>query len=42
MERGLLDVGETKEAIGDAARKAGTRNPIRFEGQYLDAETRPH
>ena len=31
--------GEAKEAISEAARKAGTRNPIRFQGQYEDAET---
>jgi len=34
--------GEAKEAISEAARKAGTRNPIRFQGQYLDDETGLH
>jgi len=34
--------GEAKEAISAAARKAGTRNPIRFQGQYFDDETRLH
>jgi RHS repeat-associated protein len=34
--------GEAKEAINEAARKAGRRNPIRFQGQYLDDETRLH
>ncbi|WP_244136476.1 RHS repeat-associated core domain-containing protein [Burkholderia sp. BCC0405] len=34
--------GEAKEAIGEAARKAGIRNPIRFAGQYFDAETGLH
>jgi RHS repeat-associated protein len=31
--------GQAKEAISEAARKAGIRNPIRFQGQYEDAET---
>ena len=34
--------GEATEAISDAARKAGIRNPIRFQGQYLDDETGLH
>ncbi|SEJ76686.1 RHS repeat domain-containing protein, partial [Achromobacter sp. NFACC18-2] len=34
--------GEAKEAITDAARAAGIRNPIRFQGQYLDPETGLH
>ncbi|QVN23348.1 RHS repeat-associated core domain-containing protein [Burkholderia pyrrocinia] len=34
--------GEAKEAISEAARKAGIRNPIRFAGQYFDAETGLH
>ena len=34
--------GQAKEAISEAARKAGIRNPIRFQGQYLDDETGLH
>ncbi|WP_426197652.1 RHS repeat-associated core domain-containing protein [Massilia sp. DWR3-1-1] len=34
--------GQAKEAISEAARKAGMRNPIRFQGQYLDDETGLH
>ena len=34
--------GQAKEAISEAARKAGVRNPIRFQGQYEDAETGLH
>ncbi|WP_229417965.1 RHS repeat-associated core domain-containing protein [Pseudoduganella buxea] len=34
--------GQAKEAISDAACKAGTRNPIRFQGQYFDDETGLH
>ena len=34
--------GEAKEAITEAARVAGIRNPIRFQGQYLDPETGLH
>ncbi|SIT16308.1 RHS repeat-associated core domain-containing protein [Achromobacter sp. MFA1 R4] len=34
--------GAAKEAITDAARAAGIRNPIRFQGQYLDPETGLH
>ena len=34
--------GKAKEAISEAARKAGIRNPIRFQGQYLDEETGLH
>jgi RHS repeat-associated protein len=34
--------GQAKEAISEAARKAGVRNPIRFQGQYLDDETGLH
>ncbi|MEW6025081.1 MAG: RHS repeat-associated core domain-containing protein [Pseudomonadota bacterium] len=31
--------GKAKEAISQAAYKAGIRNPIRFQGQYVDDET---
>jgi RHS repeat-associated protein len=31
--------GKAKEAISAAARRAGIRSPIRFQGQYEDAET---
>ncbi|WP_322401152.1 RHS repeat-associated core domain-containing protein [Massilia luteola] len=34
--------GEAMEAISEAARKAGMRNPIRFQGQYFDEETGLH
>ncbi len=34
--------GQAKEAISEAAYKAGMRNPIRFQGQYLDEETGLH
>lgn len=34
--------GQAKEAIRDAAYKAGMQNPIRFQGQYLDNETGLH
>jgi len=34
--------GEAKEAISEAARTAGMRNPIRFQGQYFDDETGLH
>ena len=34
--------GQAKEAISEAARKAGMRNPIRFQGQYFDEETGLH
>jgi RHS repeat-associated protein len=34
--------GKSKEAISQAAYKAGIRNPIRFQGQYLDDETGLH
>ena len=34
--------GEAKEVISEAARKAGVRNPIRFQGQYFDHETGLH
>jgi RHS repeat-associated protein len=34
--------GEAKELITEVARKAGFRNPIRFQGQYLDEETGLH
>jgi len=34
--------GQAKEAIREAAYKAGIRNPIRFQGQYLDEETGLH
>jgi RHS repeat-associated protein len=34
--------GEAKVTISEAARKAGLKNPIRFQGQYLDEETGLH
>jgi len=34
--------GEAKEAISEAGRRAGFRNPIRFQGQYFDEETGLH
>ena len=34
--------GEAKEAISDAARKAGITNSLRFAGQYSDRETGLH
>lgn len=34
--------GRAKQAISDAAYKAGIRNPIRFQGQYFDEETGLH
>jgi RHS repeat-associated protein len=34
--------GQAEEAVSEAARKAGVRNPIRFQGQYLDEETGLH
>ncbi|QJE02605.1 glycohydrolase toxin TNT-related protein [Massilia forsythiae] len=34
--------GQAKQAISEAAYKAGIRNPIRFQGQYLDDETGLH
>jgi RHS repeat-associated protein len=34
--------GEAKEAISDAGRRAGFKNPIRFQGQYFDEETGLH
>ena len=34
--------GQAKQAISGAARKAGMRNPIRFQGQYFDEETGLH
>jgi RHS repeat-associated protein len=34
--------GQAREAISDAARKAGIANPIRFQGQYCDEETGLH
>jgi RHS repeat-associated protein len=34
--------GEAKQAISEAGRRAGFRNPIRFQGQYWDAETGLH
>ncbi|MDM0116519.1 RHS repeat-associated core domain-containing protein [Variovorax sp. J22R133] len=34
--------GEASITISEAARKAGIRNPIRFQGQYLDEETGLH
>jgi RHS repeat-associated protein len=35
-------VGEARLTISEAARKAGLKNPIRFQGQYLDEETGLH
>lgn len=34
--------GEAKQAISEAGRKAGFRNPIRLQGQYFDEETGLH
>jgi RHS repeat-associated protein len=34
--------GQAKEAISEAAHKAGLCNPIRFQGQYFDDETGLH
>ena len=34
--------GQAKEAISEAAYKAGMRNPLRFQGQYFDEETGLH
>ncbi|MFS2100434.1 RHS repeat domain-containing protein [Variovorax sp. Varisp85] len=34
--------GEARQAISEAGRKAGFRNPIRFQGQYFDDETGLH
>ncbi|AWV00321.1 RHS family protein [Burkholderia sp. JP2-270] len=34
--------GEAQEAITEAARKEGITNPLRFAGQYFDAETGLH
>jgi RHS repeat-associated protein len=34
--------GQAKEAISEAAQKAGIGNPIRFQGQYFDDETGLH
>lgn len=34
--------GEARQAISEAGRKAGFRNPIRFQGQYWDEETGLH
>ncbi|MBD9668531.1 RHS domain-containing protein [Variovorax sp. VRV01] len=34
--------GEAKQAISEAGRRAGFRNPIRFQGQYFDDETGLH
>ncbi|WP_052810717.1 RHS repeat-associated core domain-containing protein [Variovorax paradoxus] len=34
--------GEAKQAISEAARRAGVANPIRFQGQYADEETGLH
>jgi RHS repeat-associated protein len=34
--------GKAKEAISEAAHNAGMRNPLRFQGQYLDDETGLH
>ncbi|WP_307607866.1 RHS repeat-associated core domain-containing protein [Variovorax boronicumulans] len=35
-------MGEARLTISEAARKAGLKNPIRFQGQYLDEETGLH
>jgi RHS repeat-associated protein len=34
--------GEATVAISDAAKKAGVKNPFRFQGQYFDEETGLH
>jgi RHS repeat-associated protein len=34
--------GQAKQAISDAAYRAGIRNPLRFQGQYFDEETGLH
>jgi len=34
--------GEARLTISETARKAGLKNPIRFQGQYLDEETGLH
>jgi RHS repeat-associated protein len=34
--------GEARETISEAGRRAGLRNPIRFQGQYFDEETGLH
>lgn len=34
--------GEARETISEAGRRAGFRNPIRFQGQYFDEETGLH
>jgi RHS repeat-associated protein len=34
--------GEARLTISEAAKKAGLKNPIRFQGQYLDEETGLH
>ncbi|WP_431111827.1 RHS repeat-associated core domain-containing protein [Variovorax paradoxus] len=34
--------GEAREVISEAGRRAGFANPIRFQGQYFDAETGLH
>ena len=34
--------GEAREAISEAGRRAGGRNPIRFQEQYFDEETGLH
>jgi len=34
--------GQAKEAISEAAYKAGIQNPIRFQGQYFDKDTELH
>jgi RHS repeat-associated protein len=34
--------GQAKEAISEAAYRAGIRNPIRFQGQYFDEDTGLH
>lgn len=34
--------GEARLTISEGARKAGLRNPVRFQGQYLDEETGLH
>ncbi|WP_229416049.1 RHS repeat-associated core domain-containing protein [Pseudoduganella armeniaca] len=34
--------GEAKDVIGEAAYRAGMRNPLRFQGQYIEEETGLH
>jgi RHS repeat-associated protein len=41
-EAGYKAWGQAKQAISAAAEQAGFKNPIRFQGQYLDEETGLH